>query len=123
MMPGLAPGSTPIAARFTVLLVDDEDDLRATVRRALASAEVRIVEATSGEEALAIAVACALTCDDVAATLWRAARHSGDSDSTAAICGNLLGAERGLDSLPAAWVAQVELREVIDDLAAQLSRD
>lgn len=76
----------------------------------------------TGDEALAIAIACALTRDDVAATLWRAARHSGDSDSTAAICGNLLGALLGLDALPAAWVARVELRDVIDDLATQLAK-
>lgn len=79
----------------------------------------------TGEEAHAIAVACALTCDlaaprGVEDALWRAALHGGDSDSTAAIAGNLLGAVVGVDGLPPAWVAAVELSELVDRLAREL---
>ncbi|MCC7060837.1 MAG: ADP-ribosylglycohydrolase family protein, partial [Burkholderiaceae bacterium] len=57
------------------------------------------------EEALAIAVYAALAFpDDLRAALVLAANHSGDSDSTAAICGNLLGAALGEESLPADWL-------------------
>jgi ADP-ribosyl-[dinitrogen reductase] hydrolase len=79
----------------------------------------------TGEEALAIAMLCARTHDPVEPcalqqTLWRAAAHSGDSDSTAAITGNLLGAMLGVGALPAAWLDVLELRAVIDRIAIDL---
>ncbi len=79
----------------------------------------------TGDEALAIALVCALTleaptADGVRAALWRAAAHSGDSDSTASIAGNLIGAIVGADALPAAWLDELELRDVIDAVAKQL---
>lgn len=79
----------------------------------------------TGEEALAIAMLCASTYDPdepraFEQALWRAAAHSGDSDSTAAITGNLLGARLGVGALPAAWLDVLELREVIDRIAVDL---
>lgn len=75
-----------------------------------------------GEEALAIAVCCALTAEDFAAGVLRAVNHSGDSDSTGAIAGNLLGAMLGEAAIPAHWLERLELRQeigqVADDLAA-----
>ncbi|WP_067810821.1 ADP-ribosylglycohydrolase family protein [Actinomadura kijaniata] len=78
------------------------------------------------EEALAIAVHCALAePDDVARALSLAVTHGGDSDSTGAICGNLLGARHGDAALPADWLAVLEGRGTItalaDDLAVQYS--
>lgn len=52
--------------------------------------------------------------------LWRAAAHSGDSDSTAAITGNLLGMMLGAAALPEGWLDRLELRDVIDRLASDL---
>ncbi len=83
-----------------------------------------IGEGWVAEEALAIALLCAstangATAEDIAGALWRSVLHSGDSDSTGAITGNLLGAMYGATALPQAWVAEVELR----DLVERLSRD
>lgn len=50
-----------------------------------------------------------------------AVNHSGDSDSTASIAGNILGAFYGEDCLPAAWLAALEALEVIRGMAAQLA--
>ena len=80
-----------------------------------------------GEEALAIALLVALTCDldqpgAIEAALWRAAAHTGDSDSTAAIAGNILGAMVGASRLPAHWLAQLELRDTIERIATDLHR-
>ena len=72
------------------------------------------------EEALAIALYCALTAEDFRAALVLAVNHSGDSDSTGSLVGNLLGALWGEAALPADWLAQLELREVIAELAGQL---
>ncbi|SIM34051.1 Probable ADP-ribosylglycohydrolase [Mycobacteroides abscessus subsp. abscessus] len=46
--------------------------------------------------------------------------HSGDSDSTGAITGNILGAMCGTESLPQDWLDELELREVITTIADDL---
>jgi ADP-ribosylglycohydrolase len=83
-------------------------------------------EAWVAEEALAIAVYCALVHpepDDFQRALLLAVNHSGDSDSTGAICGNLLGAVHGETTLPTEWLTHLEGRDTItelaDDFAAQ----
>tara|TARA_B100000809_G_scaffold235007_1_gene252927 strand:- start:241 stop:576 length:336 start_codon:yes stop_codon:yes gene_type:complete len=73
-----------------------------------------------GEEALAIAVACVLAEPDPNQALLLAVNHSGDSDSTGAIVGNLLGALHGTGPIRVDWCERVELADVIADLAAQL---
>ena len=46
--------------------------------------------------------------------------HSGDSDSTGAVAGNLIAAARGLSALPHEWVSAAEghdeLVQIADDL-------
>jgi ADP-ribosyl-[dinitrogen reductase] hydrolase len=73
------------------------------------------------EEALAIAIYCALVAHDFADGVILAVNHSGDSDSTGSMVGNLLGAAWGVESIPQPWLAQLELAEeiaaVADDLA------
>ncbi len=74
------------------------------------------------EEALAIAVYCALArTKDMAEALLLSVNHSGDSDSTGAICGNLLGARYGDVQLPPSWLVLTEGRGVIAELADDLS--
>lgn len=73
------------------------------------------------EEALAISVLCALAADNPREAIIAAVNHSGDSDSTGAITGNIVGAAHGAASLPATWVQQVELRDVIQILAKDLA--
>ena len=75
------------------------------------------------EEALAIGVFCALAYPGPAEmrdALRLAVNHSGDSDSTGSICGNLLGARHGEMALPADWVADLEGRDTIVELADDL---
>jgi ADP-ribosylglycohydrolase len=73
------------------------------------------------EEALAIAVYAALSHPtDLRAALLLAVNHSGDSDSTGAICGNLLGACTSLEALPLDWLGALEGRETIEQLADDL---
>ncbi len=73
------------------------------------------------EEALAIALLCALAADDMREALLAAVNHSGDSDSTGAICGNILGAQLGFSAIPTEWLDKVELVDVALVLAADLS--
>lgn len=49
-----------------------------------------------------------------------AVNHSGDSDSTGSIAGNILGAFYGEQCLPAEWLESLEAPEVIRGMAGQL---
>ncbi|MGW4768217.1 ADP-ribosylglycohydrolase family protein [Nocardia sp. NPDC004278] len=75
------------------------------------------------EECLAIAVYCALYAartGDVRRALLLSVNHSGDSDSTGAVTGNLIGATHGFSAMPRDWMSGVEgcdvLIQVADDL-------
>lgn len=72
------------------------------------------------EEALAIAVYCALVAQDFRHGVMLAVNHDGDSDSTGAIAGNLLGVMHGVNAIPASWLEPLELREVITEMAQDL---
>ncbi|MCH7669696.1 MAG: ADP-ribosylglycohydrolase family protein, partial [Acidobacteria bacterium] len=72
------------------------------------------------EEALAIAILVALTATDWHETLTRAVTHSGDTDSTGAITGNILGALWGDADLPTDWLNQLEGQPTITRLAEEL---
>jgi ADP-ribosylglycohydrolase len=138
------------AARSALAQAQDEpagDEVATALRRALGAA-AEITAGTSGtagtsidartiagqvealgegwvaEEALAIAVFCAVVAaDDPAAALLAAVNHSGDSDSTGSICGNLVGAAVGADALPEDWLAELEGAEVVREIADDLVRE
>lgn len=61
------------------------------------------------EEALSIAVYSALNADSFVEALTIAANHSGDSDSTASIAGQLHGARKGLSDLPNSWIRRIDV--------------
>ncbi|MFD7866114.1 ADP-ribosylglycohydrolase family protein [Streptomyces sp. NPDC059783] len=76
------------------------------------------------EEALAIAVYCALVLprpEQTGQALLLSVNHSGDSDSTGAVCGNLLGARHGEEHLPPSWLVRTEGRAVIAEVADDLA--
>ncbi len=73
------------------------------------------------EEALAISIYCALVHEnDFEKAVLLAVNHTGDSDSTGAITGNVLGAFHGIDAIPEKWLAPLELRKTIEEIAEDL---
>lgn len=73
-----------------------------------------------GEEALAIALFCALVHpDNFYAGVLLSINHSGDSDSTGAITGNLLGLLLGKEAIPTGWVEAIEMRAEIERMAGE----
>jgi ADP-ribosylglycohydrolase len=72
------------------------------------------------EQALAIAVFCALVAPDFESAVRLAVTHTGDSDSTGSITGQILGTLYGVDAIPDRWLEKLELREVIDTVATDL---
>lgn len=75
----------------------------------------------TGDEALAIAVYCALRhSDDFSDAIIAAVNHSGDSDSTGAITGNIMGAWVGYNVIDEKWKLALELKDVIMEMAEEL---
>lgn len=109
---------------------------RAEIMKALKSALTLAVDGTGpspakvamlgqgwvAEEAIAIALYCSLTAYSFADGIRLAVNHDGDSDTTGAIAGNLLGALYGGTGIPDAWLDRLELRETIETIAADLTR-
>ncbi len=76
------------------------------------------------EEALAIAVFSVLRYEsDFDRAIRCAVNHKGDSDSTGAIAGNILGACIGYEKIPQKYKEHLELRDVILELADDLCKD
>ena len=74
------------------------------------------------EEALAISVYCALKTNcDFKKAIVLAVNHDGDSDSTGAITGNIVGAIVGYDKLPKQYLEHLELKDVILAIAEELA--
>lgn len=83
----------------------------------------RLGEGWVAEETLAVAIYCALRhADDFSAGIIAAVNHCGDSDSTGAVTGNILGALLDYDAIDKAWTRDLELRDVILELADDLDR-
>lgn len=81
----------------------------------------KLGEGWVGEEALAISIYCALRHqNDFSAGIIASVNHKGDSDSTGAITGNILGALLGYDAIEEKWKTDLELIDVIIEMADDL---
>lgn len=75
------------------------------------------------EETLAIAIYCALRYEhDFSAGIIAAVNHDGDSDSTGAVTGNILGAINGYNPIEAKWKDNLELLDVLLEMSDDLCR-
>ncbi|MDR0966326.1 MAG: ADP-ribosylglycohydrolase family protein [Myxococcales bacterium] len=73
------------------------------------------------EETLAIAVFCVLRYkNDFEKAIIASVNHSGDSDSTGSVTGNILGAYHGYDTLPEHFTDRLELKSTILEIADDL---
>lgn len=74
-----------------------------------------------GEEALAIAIYCSLCYQsDFEKAIILAINHSGDTDSTGAITGNILGLLLGAQAIPARWIEKLEMNQFISQVGEDL---
>ena len=84
----------------------------------------RLGEGWVAEETLAIAVYCvAKYFDDFDEALIVAVNHDGDSDSTGAVTGNILGAAIGYKALSKTHKEKLQLHDLILNIADRLSRE
>ena len=80
-----------------------------------------IGEGWVGEEALGIALYCSLKFPgEFEKGVVAAVNHSGDSDSTGAITGAILGTFNGVEAIPEKWVQEVEDSEEIRRIAEEM---
>lgn len=106
------------------------DEFTAIMRKAiqLAGTEMdslsaihQLGEGWVAEETLAIAVYCALKYEnDFYKAIRTSVNHNGDSDSTGAVCGNILGAYIGYNAIPQKYKDSLELHDLIIEIADSL---
>lgn len=74
------------------------------------------------EETMAIALYCSLKYEqDFSKALITAVNHNGDSDSTGAVTGNILGARLGYEAIPEKWKKDLELQDVVLEIADDMA--
>ena len=100
------------AVLFSAKDIDDLDAIR------------ELGEGWVAEETISIAIYCSLKySDNFDKALIASVNHSGDSDSTGAVTGNILGAYLGLKGIPQKYLDKLELKEVILEIADDLYND
>lgn len=73
------------------------------------------------EETLAIAIYCSLKYEkDFSKGLIASVNHKGDSDSTGAVTGNILGALIGYEAMEEKWKENLECKDVLLEMAEDL---
>lgn len=73
------------------------------------------------EETLSIAIYSSLKYENsIKEALISSVNHDGDSDSTGAVTGNIIGAYLGYDYVPNEWLKNLELKDTIEGVAKQL---
>ncbi|MBR6825999.1 MAG: ADP-ribosylglycohydrolase family protein [Oscillospiraceae bacterium] len=83
----------------------------------------RLGEGWVAEEALAIALYCSLKySNDFSKAIIAAVNHKGDSDSTGAIAGNIVGALTGYEALEKKWKKDLECADILLEMAEDLYR-
>lgn len=121
IVPGIFPESKymcellELLEKAVALSAENTDDLDA-IRQ--------LGEGWVAEETLAIAVYCALKySDNFEKGIIASVNHDGDSDSTGAVAGNILGVALGIDAIPQKYLDKLELKDVILEIAEDLYHD
>lgn len=128
--------ATEIARRAITAFVGDEDkelltSFDAKIARAISLADDKDVdpldaihelgEGWVAEETAVIAIYCALRfSDSFADAIIASVNHSGDSDSTGSVTGNIIGAYLGYSAIPECYLEKLEHRELLLKMADKL---
>lgn len=106
------------------------DAMNALIDKAMDSADndrpdtenIRLLgEGWVAEETLAIALYCALRYEhDFSGGIIAAVNHDGDSDSTGSVVGQILGAINGCGAIAEQWKTDLEIPDVITEIADDL---
>lgn len=107
------------------------DELQCIIEKSERYAESSLTDAEAikqlgegwvAEETLAIAVFCVMSYpNDFEKAVVASVNHSGDSDSTGAVTGNIMGAICGYEAIPSYYKENLELRWLIEEMADDLA--
>jgi ADP-ribosylglycohydrolase len=110
-------------AGYLIRLLEKAVGLTETETPDLSNIE-QLGEGWVAEETLAIAIYCSLKYpDDFEKAVIASVNHSGDSDSTGAVTGNILGAWLGIEAIPQHFKDGLELTDVLEEIAKDLYND
>ena len=100
----------------------DASETAAALRKARTAKNIaELGEGWVAEEALAIGVYCALKHTwEFKAGVLEAVNITGDSDSTGAVAGNILGVINGEHGIPAEWISHLRERKIVSQIADDL---
>ena len=75
------------------------------------------------EEALAISIYCALKySNNFEKAIVASVNHNGDSDSTGAICGNIIGCYLGYKIIPTKYLNDLECSDLLEEISTKLTQ-
>ena len=110
--------------------LNDVKEMQALVKQAINCSEnektdieniITLGEGWVGDEALVIALYCCMRhFDSFEDALIASVNHGGDSDSTGAVTGNILGAAVGYDAIPQYYKEDLEMHDLILHMADDL---
>lgn len=124
LMESVAESRAILARRFHCRETLEKVDSAVELAEGNSSVEEAIAilgQGWTGEEALAIAIFCSLRfIDDFGKAILTSVNHSGDSDSTGSIAGAIMGALLGEGAIPKEWIQEIEGRERLLEIAAEL---
>lgn len=104
-----------LVSKAILLSKEDRDDLEVIHE---------LGEGWVAEETLAIAIYCSLKYkNDLIKAITVAVNHKGDSDSTGAVTGNIIGTYLGYESIPEKYLRDLELKDLIIEISQKLRKD
>ncbi len=120
-LPAMYPGCEAALEDFNELIhktIRPEDDRRQDWE----AIENVIGAGWVAEETLAISIFCVLRhIDNFEACVISAVNHGGDSDSTGAVAGNIIGAILGYSAIPEKYRTDLQLHDLLQSTADDLS--
>jgi ADP-ribosylglycohydrolase len=81
----------------------------------------RLGQGWVGEEALSIALYACLKAETYEDAVILATNHSGDSDSTASVAGQLYGAWQGNTAVPVLWAKDLDILDILLDFGEKMT--
>ena len=105
---------------YFIKLINKAIDLSESNEKDLNAIKI-LGEGWVAEETAAIAVYCSLKySNDFDKAIRTSVNHSGDSDSTGAVTGNILGSYIGIDNISKSYIDNLEFKDMLYDLSWDL---
>lgn len=120
-LPAMYPGGEALLEDFNKL-IDEAIRLEGNPQQDWEIIENGLGGGWVAEETLAISIFSVLRhIDDFKACMISAVNHGGDSDSTGAVAGNIIGAILGYDAIPDEFTESIQLHDLLIEMADKMT--